>query len=69
MFDWIQILAISICSGSKRFVRMKTHSENCKTLNICGIKFLRLKINDVLANFNFGIHGIHVRWLQTVKKI
>ena len=38
-----------------------------KTLNICGIKYLRFNEYDILAYFNSGGHDI--RWLQIVQKI
>ena len=41
--------------------------EDCKTLNISGIKFSRFNTNAILAYFNFCGHGIP--WLQMVKKI
>ena len=37
-----------ICGG---FIR-----TYCEILNMCGINFLWLNENDVLAHFNFGVH-------------
>ena len=39
----------------------------CKTLNICGIKFLRFSGNGILAYLNLDSHDMP--WLQIVKKI
>ena len=30
----------------------------CKTINICGINFLRFNDNDILTYFNFGCHDL-----------
>ena len=49
---------------SHEFQRL--HSQYCKTLNICGIKFSRFNENNILEYFNFGGHDIP--WLQIVKK-
>ena len=38
-----------------------------KILDICGIKCSRFSENDIMTNFNFGVHDIP--WLQRVKTI
>ena len=55
-------------NSEERFSRNKGHMQEiniaslvyCKTLNICGIKFLRFTENDILAHFNFD-HSLYNR--------
>ena len=56
-----QVEKVPYKNGRSRNLYINT-AMNCKTFDICGIKFSRFNETDILAEINFGVYNIP--WFQ-----